>query len=42
MEMNPYTFFTLYRSLKREYQFVNDVAAGNGLMAKENKYQPLF
>ena len=41
--MNPYTFFTLYEwSLKREYQFVHDVAAGNGLMAKENKYQPLF
>ena len=43
IKMNPYTFFTLYEwSLKREYQFVHDVAAGNGLMAKENKYQPLF
>ena len=43
LKINYFTLLTLYEyAIKREYQFINDVAAGNGLMSKDTKYQPLF
>ena len=43
LKINYYTLFKLYEwAVRREYQFISDVAAGNGLMSKNSKYQPLF
>lgn len=43
LELNYYTYFKLYEwSIKREYQFVTDVAAGNGLIGDKHSYKPLF
>lgn len=43
LELNYYTYFKLYEwSIRREYQFVTDVAAGNGLIGDKKSYKPLF
>ena len=42
-QLNGYTINSLYTEVKqRQYRFIEDIGRGNGLVPKENKYQPLY
>lgn len=42
-QLNGYTINALYAEVRqRQYRFIEDIGRGNGLVPKENKYQPLY